>query len=232
LAGAACTAVNIPEETMPRLKEVPLAQATPSVKAYYEKLFPGRDPVKEPGTATGTPGNWWTVFALVPSIFDHATAQFGMFGMFADKSVSKLDPTIREIALLRVGFEVGSQFVFSQHCKAARRNGVSDEKIVAIPNWSVSDLFSPLERAVLAYVDCLVLDRGRVPDGVFEALKKQMSDEDILELTYHSMCYHLHAVTCRALRLEYDDVPERIKDVPVPKDGKLAADWAGAAWNR
>jgi len=217
---------------MPRLKQVPLAEATPSVKAYYEKLFAGRDPVKDPGTATGTPGNWWTVFALVPPVFDHATAQFGMFGMFADKAVSKLNPIIREIALLRVGFTVGSQFVFSQHCKAARRAGVTEEQIAAIPSWGVSTAFSPLERAVLSYVDCLILERGRVPDGVFDALHKLMSDEDILELSYHTMAYNLHAVMCKALRLEFDDVPERIQEVPVPKDGKLAADWAGSAWAR
>ncbi len=28
--------------------------------------FGDRDPVAEPGTATGTPGDWWPVFALVP----------------------------------------------------------------------------------------------------------------------------------------------------------------------
>lgn len=217
---------------MPRLKQVPLADAVPSVKAYYAKLFGDRDPVKEPGTATGTPGNWWTVFALVPSIFEHATAQFGMFGMFADKSVSKLDAKLREIALIRTGFIAGSQFVFSQHCKAGRRNGLSEEQIQSIPNWSIATIFTPLERAVLAYVDCLVLEGGRVPDGLFEEVKKHLSDEDILELTYHVMGYNSHATICRALRLEYDDVPERIVEVPVPKDGKLAADWAGSAWNR
>jgi alkylhydroperoxidase family enzyme len=170
------------------------------------------------------------VFALVPAIFDHATAQFGMFGMFADRSVSKLDPKVREIALLRTGFTVGSQFVFSQHCKAGRRNGLSEEKIAAIPDWGVSDVFSPLERAVLAYTDCLVLQHGRVPDGTFNALHSQISEEDILELSYHVMAYNLHAVMCKALKLEFDDVPERIRELPVPKDGKLTADWAGAAW--
>jgi hypothetical protein len=43
------------------------------------------------------------------------------------------------------------------------------------------------------------------------------------------MGYNLHAVCCRALRLEYDDVPERIKEVAVPGDGE-ASDWAGSAW--
>jgi len=215
---------------MPRLRQVPLAEAHDNAKKYYKQLFSGRDPVVEPGTATGTPGHWWTVFAQSPAIFDHATTQFGMFGMFADKSVSKLDPKLREIALLRVGFTVGSQFVFSQHCKAGRRNGLSEEKIENIPNWSVSEAYTPLERAVLAFTDCLVLERGRVPDATFEALHKLMKEEDILELGYHVMCYNLHAVLCKALRLEYDDVPERIREVPLPKDGQLTADWAGGAW--
>ena len=215
---------------MPRLRQVPLSEATENVRKFYKQLFGDRDPVAEPGTATGTPGNWWTVFALVPAIFDHATAQFGMFGMFSDRSVSKLDPKVREIALLRTGFAVGSQFVFSQHCKAGRRNGLSEEKIAAIPDLGVSDVFSPLERAVLAYTDCLVLQHGRVPDGTFNALHSLISEEDILELSYHVMAYNLHAVMCKALKLEFDDVPERIRELPVPKDGKLTADWAGAAW--
>ena len=135
---------------MPRLRQVRRQDASEKVLKYYQQLFGARDPVASPGTATGTPGNWWTVFALVPYIFDHATSHFGMFGMFADKSVSQLDGAIREIAIMRAGFTQGSQFVFSQHCKAARRFGVSDEKIDAIRYWQVSDVFDARERAVLA----------------------------------------------------------------------------------
>ena len=215
---------------MPRLSQVPRKDAAPEVLKFYDALFGDRDPVSEPGTATGTPGNWWTVFALRPYIFKHATDHFGMFGMFADKSVSELDGVIREIAIMRAGYVTGSQFVFSQHCKAARRHGVDEEKIKAIPHWSVSDVWTPLERIVLAYTDCLVLDKGRVPDGVFDALHAQMSEGDILELSYHICGYNLHAVMCKALRLEYDDVPERIEEVPMPEDGAGVQDWAGRAW--
>ena len=64
---------------------------------------------------------------------------------------------------------------------------------------------------------------ARLPGGT------GLSDEDILELTYHVMDYNMHAVCCRALRLEFDDVPERIKEVPIPGEGE-PADWAGSAW--
>lgn len=215
---------------MPRLRQVPRAKAADSVRKYYDRLFGDRDPVAEPGTATGTPGNWWTVFALVPAVFDHATAHFGMFGMFTDKSVSNLDPKLRELGILRAAFTGGSQFVYSQHCKAGRRNGLEEAKIAAIPYWTVSDAYTKAERALLAYTDCIVLERGRTPDEVFAAVKEVLSDEDILEFTYHVCGYLTHGVMCKALRLEFDDVDERIKEVPAPGDGQLVADWAGSAW--
>ena len=215
---------------MPRLKQINKDQATDNVRKYYQALFGDRDPVAEPGTATGTPGNWWTVFATVPYIFDHATSHFGMFGMFADKSISQLDPAIRELGIMRAGFTQASQFVYSQHCKAARRNGLSEEKIAAIPDWQVSDAYDAKERAVLAWADALILQGGRASDKLFDALHEHLSDEDILELTYHIMGYNLHAVCCKALRLEFDDVDERIKEVPTPGAGE-PVDWAGSAWN-
>jgi hypothetical protein len=70
---------------------------------------------------------------------------------------------------------------------------------------------------VLAYTDCLVLEGGRVPDPVFEALRIGMSDEEILELTYVTGLYEMHATMSRALRLEYDDVDERVVEVPAPE---------------
>ena len=216
---------------MPRLRQVPRSDAPENVLRFYNRLFGERDPVTEPGTATGTPGNWWTVFALVPYIFEHATSHFGMFGMFADKSISQLDGGIREIAIMRAGYTQGSQFVFSQHCKAARRFGVSDEKIQAISHWQVSGAFNEKERAVLAWSDALILQGGRASDELFEAIHAHFSDEDILEITYHVLGYNLHAVSCKALRLEFDDIDERIKEIPVPEEGVLT-DWAGSAWKK
>ena len=215
---------------MPRLREVPKKNANKYINKYYKALFGDRDPVQEPGTATGTPGNWWTVFALVPYIFEHATKHFGMFGMFADKSVSQLEGTTRELGIMRAGYTQGSQFVFSQHCKAARRFGIAEEKIAAIPHWEVSPIFDEKERAILAWTDALILQGGRASDELFEVLHSHLSDEDILELTYHVMGYNLHAVCCKALRLEYDDVPERIREVPVTAAGEVA-DWAGKVWS-
>ena len=200
---------------MPRLRQVPRADADPIATQMYDMLFGERDPVQQPGTATGTPGNWWTVFALVPDCLKHAIQGF----QFYRDPARKLDPQLRELGQTRAGYTRSSQFVYSQHCKSCRSVGIPEEKIQAIAHWQVSQQFSPLERAVLAYTDALVLEGGRVADAVFDALKAQLSDEEILELTYITALYEMHAVMSRALRLEYDDVDERIVEVDAPEGG-------------
>jgi alkylhydroperoxidase family enzyme len=187
-------------------------------------LFGDRDPVSEPGTATGTPGNWWTVFALVPECFNHAVAGFQLYR----SKQRRISPQLRELGQARAGYARGSQFVFSQHCKSLRAVGFSEEQIASIPSWSSSDLFSPLEKAVLAYTDDLVLSGGRVPNDTFNRLKEHLSDEAILELTYITCTYEMHATMCRALRLEYDDVDERLVEIPAPDDDLRKMDFMSA----
>jgi alkylhydroperoxidase family enzyme len=199
---------------MPRLREVPKSEAVDEdVLSSYQLLFDDRDPVAEPGTATGTPGNWWTVFALVPDVLRHAVSGFHLY----QSPDRLLPPHWRELAQTRAGWLAGSQFVFSQHCKASRGAGISEEKISAIPAWSVSDVFDETERAILAYTDCLVADLGRVPDEVFDALRKGLSDEQILELTYITGMYIKHAVITKALRLEFDDRDEPVVEIAAPE---------------
>jgi alkylhydroperoxidase family enzyme len=198
---------------MPRLREVGRDDAHPLAQAIYAMLFGDRDPVVDPGTASGTPGNWWTVFALVPDAFDHTTAGF----QFYRSPNRSLSARLRELGQIRAGWTVGSQFVFSQHSKACRDVGFTDEQVAAIPSWSVADCFSPIERAVLAYTDALVLQHGRVPEAVFDALRAELSDEEILELTYVTTTYMMHAVMSRALRLEYDDVDDPVVEVADPQ---------------
>jgi alkylhydroperoxidase family enzyme len=181
------------------------------VRAMYDFLFgKDRDPVTDPvGTSSGTPGNWWTTFALVPAVFDHAVAGFVVYR----ESAGTLDPKLRELGQCRAGWARGSQFVFSQHCKAMRTVGFTEEQVASVPFGAGAPCWAPVEVAVLAYTDCLVYDGGRVPDPVFQALRSHLSDEQILYLTYVTAMYDMHAVMSKALRTEYDDREEPVVEI-------------------
>jgi len=205
---------------MPRLRQVPRSEVEDELTLkMYDQLFGDKDPVAEPGTATGTPGDWWTSVALVPDVMRHAVRGFALY-----QSPRRLiDPVLRELGQTRVGWARGSQFVFSQHCKSCRALGIADDKIQAIAYWTAADCFSPVERAVLAYTDALVFDGGRVHDRVFDALREHLSDEEILEFTYITLMYEMHATMSRALRMEFDDRDDPIVEVPAP-EGQMGRD--------
>ncbi len=196
---------------MPRLRQVSRHETDDELTLQmYDRLFgPDRDPVAEPGTATGTPGDWWTVFALSPDVMRHCVRGFALYR----SPKRKLAPALRELGQTRAGWLRSSQFVFSQHCKSCRTVGISDDKIAAIPTWSTSELFDARERVVLAYTDALVGGDGRVPDALFDQLKEHLDDEEILELTYITAMYEMHAIICRALRVEFDDRDDPIVEI-------------------
>src|SRR5690606_42020496 len=70
-----------PRRSMPRLREVPRAEVTDElILFFYDRLFgPDRDPAVDHGTATGSPGDWWTVFAQSQDVFRHAVKGFQLY---------------------------------------------------------------------------------------------------------------------------------------------------------
>ncbi|HVB52095.1 MAG TPA: carboxymuconolactone decarboxylase family protein [Acidimicrobiales bacterium] len=117
---------------MPRLRQVSHSETQDeTIIRTYDRLFGNRYPLAQPGTVTGTTGNWWTVFTLVPEVFQHAVSRFTLY---AGES-RLLDPTLRELGQTRAGWLSGSHFVYSQHCKSCRKLGMTQEKIDTISSW-------------------------------------------------------------------------------------------------
>jgi alkylhydroperoxidase family enzyme len=197
---------------MGRLRQVPKAAATPEVLEIYRDFFAERDPVAQPGTATGTPGDYWTTFALVPDIL--VMARNSLMSLL--QPGRKLNPQLRELAILRTGIVGDSKFEYSQHMKVARMVGVPEEKLTAIKGWTTSELFTPVERAVMAATD-EILSRNLVEDDTMAALQKHLSDPEILELFVVIGLWRMHGLIVRALHLEYDnDTTSRMQEVPAP----------------
>src|SRR5712692_9425320 len=177
---------------MPRLRQVSRAEASPEIRELYQQFFGDRDPVAQPGTATGTPGDYWTTFALVPDLLFQARNSLG--ALLAPGR--KLPAPLRELAILRTGIVGDSKFEYSQHLKVARMVGLPEEKLAAIKSWMLTDKFSAVERAVMQATDELI-GRNLVEDGTFSALKEHLSDEQILELFYVIALLRMHGMIVR-----------------------------------
>jgi AhpD family alkylhydroperoxidase len=195
-----------------RVRQVSLTEATPEVRKLYQQIFGDRDPVAQPGTATGSPGDYWTTLALVPDILKLSSD--ALFALL--QPGRKLEARYRELAILRTAIVGDCRFEYSQHIKVARALGVPEEKLVAIKAWTTSAQFDQTERAVMAAADELI-GRNLVEDATFGALKHHFTDEQIVELFLVIATYRMHGLLVRALHLEFDnDTTMRMEEVPGP----------------
>lgn len=94
----------------------------------------------------------------------------------------KLDPILREMAIVRAGLLCGSSYEVHQHDKISLDIGMSPEKLKALREGPDAAIFSPLERLVLKFTD-EVTTSVRASDQTFAALAAELGPEQMVELT-------------------------------------------------
>lgn len=116
---------------------------------------------------------------------------------------SRLNPRLRELAILRVGDLAKANYEFTQHVPIARRVGVTAAQIEALPLWKGSTLFNDQERAVLQYTDEMA-EKIRVSDDTFAKVKAFLSDQEIVELTTTIGYYGMVSRILETLQVELE----------------------------
>ena len=97
---------------------------------------------------------------------------------------SGLDAKLRELIKIRVSQINGCAFCLAMHTRDARKLGETDERMHLLNAWREAPLYSARERAGLAWAEAITLvTEGHVPDEVFETVRKQFSEKEIVDLT-------------------------------------------------
>ena len=107
-----------------------------------------------------------------------AFSRFGNHLLFK----SKLDPVLREIAIVRVGVLSDATYEVFQHERISRGIGMSEELLAGIRNGSDDPVFDGLQAAVMRYTDDLV-QNVRASDATFDPLREALSLQELEELT-------------------------------------------------
>lgn len=79
--------------------------------------------------------------------------------------------------------------------------GLSDEKIMALPDYAVSPLYDEAERAALEYADRMTITGREVDDEFFSRLRAFYSDDALVELTAVVAWENASSKFNRALRI-------------------------------
>ena len=107
-----------------------------------------------------------------------------LFGIVAYLNKSSIEKNLRELIEYRVSQINGCAYCLDMHSKDLRHGGEAEQRIYLISAWRETDLFTPREKAALGWAEAVTrLEGQEVPDDVYEAAKKEFSDEELVDLT-------------------------------------------------
>jgi alkylhydroperoxidase family enzyme len=146
----------------------------------------------------------WLFKALVNS--PKAARAFSGLGGYI-RYGSKLDPRLRELAILQVGWLARSPYEWSHHVKLGHDFGVTDEDIQALIDDSAGKAanLDPLAKTVLKAAREMTAD-GAMAEPTFAALQAGLGDEQMVDLTLTIGFYN--AVVRVLATLQIDVEPE------------------------
>ena len=115
---------------------------------------------------------------------------------------TSLDAALREMIILRVSLLNGAEYQAKIHgASHALHAGLTADQIAALSQWQDSTLFSPAQRAALAWTDAMTRQID-VPDALHDDLKQHFNDQAVTEITVLAGAYNMHTRVARALRIE------------------------------
>jgi AhpD family alkylhydroperoxidase len=97
---------------------------------------------------------------------------------------SGLPKDLTELLKLRISQMNGCAFCLNMHLGIARKLGVPAAKLDLVAAWRDADIYSPRERASLAWAEALTdFAHGDAMDGAYKALQQEFSQDEIAFLS-------------------------------------------------
>jgi AhpD family alkylhydroperoxidase len=117
--------------------------------------------------------------------FAHAPGLLVGYGLFegATARQHRVPKRLKLLAELKAATLTTCEYCIDIGSQIARRSGISDEELLALPRHRESDAFDPLEKVVLDYAVAMSRTPVEVSDELFAQLREQLDDAQIVELT-------------------------------------------------
>ncbi len=97
---------------------------------------------------------------------------------------SGLEMPLIELVKMRASQINGCAFCLNMHSHDARAAGETEQRLHVLPAWRETTLYTPRERAALAWTEALTLiSETHAPDDLYEEARAQFNDKELTDLT-------------------------------------------------
>jgi len=123
---------------------------------------------------------------------DYQKQSSELFKKFVEFSLaltkSAIEQSIRDLVDIRTSQMNRCAFCVDMHVKEATMHDERPLRLHHVATWRESTLFSPRERAALAWTEILTqIPAQGVPDDVYERVHTQLSEKELSDLTFQVM---------------------------------------------
>lgn len=95
-----------------------------------------------------------------------------------------LSAQLIELVKMRASQINGCAFCLDSHSKELRKGGETEQRIYLLDAWRESPLYTPRERAALAWTEALTLiSETHAPDDVYEEARQHFNEKEVVDLT-------------------------------------------------
>lgn len=117
-----------------------------------------------------------------------------------------LDPRLRELVIMRIGWFTACDYEWTQHWRVASRLGVAPDDLVGVRDWRAYDGFGPTERAVLAATDDVLRD-GAVSAESWAACERELNGDTtvLIELVTAIGAWRMVSSILRSLQVPLEE---------------------------
>jgi AhpD family alkylhydroperoxidase len=113
-----------------------------------------------------------------------AGAYKAMLGLETYLHHSSIEPMLLHLLKFRVSQINGCAYCLDMHSKDLRAGGETEQRVYMLDAWRESPFYTDRERAALEWAESLTLvSETHVSDEVYEIVKKQFSEKEIIDLT-------------------------------------------------
>lgn len=108
-----------------------------------------------------------------------------MRGLQAHVNGCGLEHSLLELVKIRASQINGCAFCLAMHTQEARAKGETDARMHLLAAWREAPIFSPRERAALAWTEAVTLVAGtHVPDDVYDEARAHFTETELVNLTW------------------------------------------------
>ena len=102
---------------------------------------------------------------------------------WATAKLHRFDERLKNLAELKAATLTQCEYCIDFGSQVARRSGLSDEQLLALPSYRTSPLFTDLEKLVLDYAVGMSCTPVEVSDALVASLQEHFDDAQLVELT-------------------------------------------------